>query len=148
MRMASSTFYDLQPALPQALLNLGKAVAAGGLESSLIHLVKLRVSQINHCAYCQHMHAAEARKDGERQERLDVLVAWRETTCFSDRERAALNWSEVVTLLPNTTPEDSDYQILKQHFSDKEISDLMAVIVAINGWNRIAVSMGFTPDIQ
>lgn len=148
MRMASSTFYELQPALPQALLSLGKAAAAGGLESSLIHLIKLRVSQINHCAYCQHMHAAEARKDGERQERLDVLAAWRETTCFSDRERAALNWSEAVTLLPNATPTDNDYQVLQQHFSDKDISNLMAAIVTINGWNRIAVSMGFSPDIK
>lgn len=88
-RIEKSAVYKIQPALYKSLPGLGEAAAAG-LEHSLVHLVKLRASQINGCAYCQHMHANEARKDGEKQSRLDVLPAWREVPVFSARERAAL----------------------------------------------------------
>lgn len=146
-RIAYQHVYKLQPALAQSLIGLGEA-AAGKLEHSLIHLVKIRASQLNSCAFCQHMHANEARKDGEKQSRLDVLPAWKEVPIFSARERAALKWTEQVTLLTQHEIHDQDFSELKNHFSDEEIVNLTAAIVTINAWNRIAVSFHFLPQIK
>ena len=143
-RIARTTLYSLQPALVQHLVGLGEA-AATVLEAELIHLVKIRVSQINGCGFCQHMHAAEARKDGERQERLDVLPAWREMPCFSPRERAALAWSEALTLVAQGGVSDALYADTLAHFSTAELANLTAAVVTINGWNRVAVGFGFIP---
>lgn len=137
--------YKLQPALLKSLVALGDA-AVSELEHSLIHLVKIRASQINGCAFCQHMHANEARRDGEQQHRLDVLPAWKEVSIFSARERAALAWTESVTLIADQNGNESNYAELAQHFSQKEIVNLTAAIVTINAWNRIAVSFRFAPD--
>lgn len=137
--------FQLQPAITKSLLGLGDA-AARELEASLIHLVKLRASQINGCAFCQHMHANEARKDGEQQHRLDVLPAWREVAIFSERERAGLEWTETLTRLADQTDNQASYTQLTQHFTAKEIVNLTAAIVAINAWNRIAVGFHFAPD--
>ena len=146
-RIAKSSVYKIQPVLYQSLGGLGDA-AARHLERSLIHLVKLRASQINGCAFCQHMHANEARNDGEKQSRLDVLPAWREVSVFSARERAALEWTEAATRLPMASPEDGQFAILKQHFNEEEIVNLTIIIATINAWNRIAVSFNFSPDFK
>ena len=144
-RITQSDVYQLQPAILKSLIGLGDA-AASDLEHSLIHLVKLRASQINSCAFCQHMHANEARKDGEQQHRLDVLPAWREVDIFSARERAALAWTEALTLIADEAVSDEIYAATAQHFSDIELVNLTAAIVTINAWNRIAVGFHFSPN--
>lgn len=144
-RISRTDVYKLQPALVKSLVGLGDA-AASELEHSLIHLVKLRASQINGCAFCQHMHANEARKDGEEQHRLDVLPAWHEVEIFSARECAALAWTEKLTRIADQGVSDASYTQIAEHFSEKEIVNLTAVIVAINAWNRIAVGLHFAPD--
>jgi AhpD family alkylhydroperoxidase len=117
---------------------------ACGLEHSLIHLLKVRVSQINHCAYCLHMHREEALKDGDTEKRLLLLDAWRESTMFTDKEKAALAWADSVTKIADTHAPDADFDGLKAHFSDKEICDLTFAIAQINGWNRVAASLRLT----
>lgn len=144
-RINQPDVYKLQPALLKSLITLGDA-AAIELEHSLIHLVKLRASQINNCAFCQHMHANEARKDGEQQHRLDVLPAWREVTIFSARERAALAWTEALTRLGDQGVSDVCFTEVKTHFSEKEIVNLSTTIATINAWNRIAVGFNFAPN--
>lgn len=145
-RIEQKDIYRMQPALAKALLGLGGAAAAT-LEPALIHLVKLRVSQINGCAFCQHMHAGEARADGERQPRLDVLPGWREAPCFSERERAALAWAEAVTELARGPVSDELFKQVREHFSEAELVDLTCAVIAINGWNRIAAPFHFVPDM-
>jgi len=127
------------PALMQSWRDFGNALAQSGLEDSLMELVKIRASQINGCAYCLHMHTAAARKHGETEERLYLLDAWRDSPLYTDRERAALAWTEALTLLPETHAPDDLYQTLQAHFSEEEQVKLTMVIVAINGWNRIQV---------
>lgn len=146
-RIEKSAVYKIQPALYKSLPGLGEAAAAV-LEPSLVHLVKLRASQMNGCAYCQHMHANEARKDGEKQSRLDVLPAWREVPIFSARERAALDWAEALTRLSQTSPTDEQFAQLSEVFTQEEIVNLTITIAVINTWNRIAVSFNFFPDFK
>ncbi len=111
-----------------------------GLEHSLLELVKTRASQINGCAYCLDMHTKNARAHGESEQRLHVLAAWRETAFYSDRERAALAWTEAVTRIPENSASDALYAEMSRHFSEKELVDLTLAIVAINGWNRLAIA--------
>ena len=146
-RIAYSKVYNLQPVLAKTLMELGDT-AAQNIDHSIIHLVKLRASQINGCAFCQHMHVNEARKDGEKQSRLDVLPAWKEVPVFSDRERAALAWTEKLTLVANHEIHDEDFAMVREQFSDEEIVNLTAAIVTINAWNRIAVGFHFIPNIK
>jgi AhpD family alkylhydroperoxidase len=128
------------PALMKSWLDWGNGlVAEGGLESSLMELVKIRASQINGCAFCLHMHTAEARKKGETEARIYLLDAWRESPFYSERERAALAWTEALTLVSETRAPDDVYQALQEQFSEKEQVALTLLIVAINGWNRIQV---------
>jgi AhpD family alkylhydroperoxidase len=127
------------PAAMKAMLDLENQVKASGLEMSLIHLVKTRASQINGCAFCIHMHTREARADGETEERLYLLDAWRESPLYSDRERAALAWTEALTLVAQTHAPDEDYALLKAHFTDEEQVKLTLAISAINAWNRFAI---------
>ncbi len=143
-RITYQTTYQLQPVLANSLIDLGEA-AAQKIDVSLVHLVKLRVSQINGCAFCLHMHVNAARKDGEKQNRLDVLPAWKEVPVFSARERAALAWSEKLTLLANKEVHDEDYLAVREQFSEEEIVNLTAIIVAINAWNRISIGFHFIP---
>lgn len=143
-RIPQNDVYKLQPAIAKSLIGLGDT-AAGELEHSLIHLVKLRASQLNGCAFCQHMHVNEARKDGELQHRLDVLPAWKEVDIFSARERAALAWTEALTLVADKGISDKLYAATAQEFTEKELVNLTAAIVTINAWNRIAVGFHFVP---
>ncbi len=135
---------DYRAALPAALegmLALERAVHHSTLEPALLELVKTRASQINGCAHCLDMHTKDARARGEREQRLHVLAAWREAPFYSDRERAALAWCEALTRLPETGAPDDDYLALTEQFSEEEIAALTYAIVAINGWNRLAVGL-------
>ena len=123
----------------KAMVNLEAYVKASGLEHSLLELVKMRVSQINGCAFCLDMHAKDARRAGESEARLYLLSAWRGSPLYSERERAALAWAEALTLVAETAAPDADYALLQQHFTEKEQVDLSLAIGAINVWNRLAI---------
>lgn len=128
---------------PEGVEGLGKLesyVRKSGLEHSLLELVKMRASQLNGCAYCLDMHSKDARSAGESEQRLYGLSAWHEAPFYTERERAALAWTEAVTLVSQTHVPDEVYAEARQHFSEKELVDLTYAIVAINGWNRLAIS--------
>jgi len=110
-----------------------------GLDPRLLALVRTRVSQMNACAYCLHMHTQEALEAGEQQPRLHLLNAWRESAMYSERERAALAWAESLTRIAETHAPDQVWQEAKRHFSDKEIANLSIAIAMINAWNRLAI---------
>jgi AhpD family alkylhydroperoxidase len=135
------------PKLMQAMLELEGKVSGSGLEKSLMGLVKVRASQMNGCAFCIHMHSKDAREHGESEERLYLLNAWREAPCFSERERAALGWTEALTLLPETHAPDADYEAVKAHFTDEEQVKLTLLIATINSWNRIVVGFRTVPAV-
>jgi AhpD family alkylhydroperoxidase len=120
-------------------------VRQSGLEPSLRELVKIRASQINGCAYCIDMHTIDARAGGETEQRIYALAAWRETPFFSDRERAALAWTEALTLISETHVPDQVYEEAKAHFDEKELVDLTLAITTINAWNRIAIGFRTVP---
>ena len=129
----------------QALLGIEKYVRQSGLEHSLIHLIKTRTSQINHCAYCIDMHTKDARAEGETEQRLYALNAWRETPFYSERERAALEWTEALTMISDNNISDEVYESVRKHFSEEEMIHLTMAVVAINGWNRIAIPFRAVP---
>ena len=132
----------------QPMIDLEASIKASGLEQILIDLVKTRASQINGCAYCIHMHTRDARGRGEREERLYLLDAWRESPLYTDRERAALGWTEALTLVAATRAPDADYDRLAEHFSDEEKVKLTLLIATINAWNRIAIGFRSVHPIE
>jgi AhpD family alkylhydroperoxidase len=137
------------PAAMQGWLEYGKGLlASSGLEGSLTELVKIRASQINGCAHCLDMHTKDARKHGETEQRLYLLDAWRESPLYSERERAALGWTEALTLLPETHAPDDAYASLQSQFSPEEQVKLTLLVVAINGWNRIQVGFRATHQVE
>lgn len=138
-------FYKVSPEAVKSMMTIETYVSNSGLEKVLLELVKLRVSQINGCAYCVDRHCADAIKAGESQRRLNAVAVWHESTFFTERERAALAWAEAVTLLSETRVPDKVYQELLKYFNDKEAVDLTMAIVTINGWNRLAVSFRKLP---
>ncbi|HKE17063.1 MAG TPA: carboxymuconolactone decarboxylase family protein [Kofleriaceae bacterium] len=123
-----------------ALLAVERYLAASWLDRRLIALVNTRVSQMNGCVYCLHMHTQEARELGESEARLYLLDAWRESALYSDRERAALGWAESLTNIATTHAPDDVYRRARCHFSEKELTDLSIAIAMINGWNRLAIA--------
>jgi AhpD family alkylhydroperoxidase len=123
----------------KAMMALEASITASGLEMSLLELVRMRASQINGCAYCIHMHATEARAHGESEMRLYMLPAWRESPLYNDRERAALAWTEALTLLADTGAPDADYALFKSAFTEAEQVSLTFQIGSINLWNRLQV---------
>ena len=133
------------PKFFQSLLAVEGLIAAGGLDSRLLHLVKMRASQINGCAYCLDMHSKDARAEGETEQRLYSLDAWRETPFYSDRERAALEWTEAVTLVATTHAPDAAYEAVRAQFSEEEIKTLTLAIAMINTWNRLNVAFRTVP---
>ena len=133
-------YYQAAPETVKALRAVEAQILASGLEKSLIELVKTRASQINGCAYCISVHTADARKQGETEERLYLLNAWRESPLYTERERAALAWTEAVTLIAETHAPDDLYEDVRAHFSESETVNLTMLIGAINAWNRIAIS--------
>jgi AhpD family alkylhydroperoxidase len=133
---------EIQKVAPQAyraMAGLEAYVRNSGLETPLLELVRLRASQINGCAFCIDMHTKDARAEGESEQRLYAVTAWRETPFFTDRERAALAWTEALTLIAETHAADRIYEETRPHFTDEELVNLTMAIVAINGWNRLAL---------
>lgn len=134
------------PAAYRAMLGLETFIRSESrLEMPLIELVKMRASQINGCAYCLDMHSKDARAAGETEQRLYALSAWRETPFFTDRERAALEWTEAITLISGGHAPDDIYESVQQHFSAEELVNLTLAIVTINGWNRLAIAFRSVP---
>jgi len=138
-------FFKASPEGTKAMIALEERASKGSIEKPLAELVRLRASQINGCAYCVDMHAADARKGGETDRRLATVSVWREAPFFTERERAALEWTESVTLLAQTHVPDEVWERVKPHFTDQEIADLTLLVIAINGWNRIAVTFRKLP---
>lgn len=138
-------YTKIAPAGMTAMLGLENYIRHSGLEPALLELVKLRASQINGCAYCVDMHTKDARARGESEQRLYAVVVWRETPFFTERERAALAWTEAVTQVSYEHVPDEVYQLTRQHFSEKELVDLTLAIIAINGWNRLAIGFRTVP---
>ncbi|MDF2368311.1 carboxymuconolactone decarboxylase family protein [Sneathiella sp.] len=133
-------FYNASPAALQAVLGLENYVAKqSGLDPHLIHLLKLRASQINGCAYCVDMHSKEARHSGLSEQWINLVSVWRESPVFDDRERAVLEWTEALTNVADTGAPGEAYEPLKDYFTEKEIMDLTVAISTINVWNRLAV---------
>ena len=132
-------FYKAAPETIKALVAVEDQVKASGLEQSLIEMVKTRASQINGCAFCINMHTADARKYGETEQRLYLLNAWRESPLYTERERAALGWTEALTLISETHAPDEDYEAMRAQFSEAEAVNLTVLIGAINAWNRVAI---------
>jgi AhpD family alkylhydroperoxidase len=135
----------VNPGIVQAMLGLEKQVAKGGLDSKLLHLIRMRASQINGCAYCLDMHSKDARAAGETEQRLYGLNAWRETPYYSARERAALEWTEALTLVTDGHVSDDVYEHVRKEFSEDELAHLSLAVVAINGWNRLNVAARTVP---
>jgi AhpD family alkylhydroperoxidase len=134
------------PAALHAMLGLeGYVSKSSKLERPLLELVRMRASQINGCAYCMDMHTKDARANGETEQRLYTLSAWRETPFFNDRERAALAWTEAVTSIADNHAPDSVYEEVREQFTEEELVNLTLAIVAINGWNRLAISFRAVP---
>ncbi len=138
--------YKASPDALKAMLAFSAATEKLGLEKPLLELVKLRASQINGCAFCVDMHAADARKGGETERRLYAVTAWHETPFFTPRERAALAWTEAVTLVASSRVPDDVYAALDAQFTQKEQMDLTLAISMINCWNRLAISFRKMPD--
>jgi AhpD family alkylhydroperoxidase len=138
-------YFAVAPRIMQPMLALERAVASSGLEHSLILLVKTRASQINGCAFCIEMHTRDAIEAGEAPARLFLLDAWRETPCYTDRERAALAWTEALTLVAATRAPDADFDGLRPHFTEEEIVKLSLLIATINAWNRLAIGFRAVP---
>ncbi|WP_100249392.1 carboxymuconolactone decarboxylase family protein [Paraburkholderia ginsengiterrae] len=144
--MQRLNYYKANPAAIKALMGVEERIGKSALEKSLTELVRLRASQINGCAYCVDMHTTDARKGGETERRLATVVVWRETPFFTDRERAALEWTEALTLISQDHVPDAIWEAVRPHFSDEELVDLTLLVTAINAWNRIAISFRTMPS--
>lgn len=138
-------FYKSGPDAMQAMAGLEQQIARSGLDQSLAELVRLRASQINGCAYCVDKHSSDALKAGESQRRLAALAVWRETPFFSDRERAALEWAESLTLVANTHVPDEVWEQARQQFTATELVDLTLLVNTVNAWNRFAIAFRKLP---
>jgi AhpD family alkylhydroperoxidase len=139
-------YQRIAPGAVQAMLALEAYVQQSRLERSLLHLIKIRSSQINGCAFCLDMHTREARADGESEGRLYLLDAWREAPDYSERERAALAWTEAITLVADGHVPDDVYRSASQQFTDKELVDVTMAVIAINGWNRLSIGFRALPS--
>jgi len=135
----------VNPGIVHAMLGLERQVRQAGLDEKLLDLVRTRASQLNGCAYCLDMHTKDARANGETEQRLYGLDAWRETPYYSERERAALEWTEALTLVAETRVPDEVYERVRQQFSEDELAHLSLAVVAINGWNRLNVAARTVP---
>lgn len=140
MQMQPRLEYDqVNPQAYNAMATFSRFTRSSIIEKPLLELVRVRASQINGCAYCIDMHTKDARAGGETEQRLYALNAWHETPFYSERERAALEWTEAITLISNNHVSDELYALVNQHFSEAELVDLTIAIIVINGWNRLAI---------
>lgn len=137
-------YYRAAPDAYKPMLAL-ETYLKGAMDKTLLHLVKVRASQINGCAFCLDMHWRDARKDGLTELQLYSLDTWREATVYSEKERAAIGWTEALTLVASTHAPDAEYDAARKVFSDKELADLSWAIAAINAWNRIAIGFRVVP---
>lgn len=142
---ARLNYAKVAPGVYDAMDALDQYLSQCGLEESLLHLARLRASQINGCAYCLDMHWKDLRAIEEKEQRLYSLDAWRECPYYSDRERAALAWTEAVTLITNGHVPEAIYEEVHPHFSEKELSDLTLVVATINAWNRLSIAARLVP---
>ena len=138
-------YMKVSPGVYRGLLEIEKYLKECGLEELLVNLVRLRVSQINGCAHCLDMHWKDLRAMGESEQRLYSPDAWEESPYYSDRERAALAWAEAVTRVSETHVPDEVYEEARKHFNEKELADLTLAVIAINGWNHLAIAARTTP---
>ncbi|PYT03784.1 MAG: carboxymuconolactone decarboxylase [Acidobacteria bacterium] len=135
----------MSPGGYKAMLGLELYLNRSSLEKKLLHMIKLRVSQINGCAFCLDMHWKDLQAEGESEQRMYSLDAWRETDYYSDRERAALAWAEAITKVTEGHVPDEVFEATRQHFSEQEMADLTFAVVAINGWNRLSIALRVVP---
>ena len=142
---ARLNFPEVAPGALKTMLDIENYLSKCGLERGLLHLIKMRTSQINGCAYCLDMHSKDARAEGETEQRLYALDAWRETPFYSARERAALAWTEALTRISHTHAPDETYREALAQFAEKDLANLTLAIVAINGWNRLAIGFRAPP---
>lgn len=133
-------YHEAEPDIMKAVFRLNQAVQASGLDAKLLHLIKLRASQINGCSYCVEMHSREARADGETEQRLYLVSAWKESPLFTPAERAALAWTEALTLIASEDASDALYGEVLEHFGPADLTRLSVAISMINTWNRLAIS--------
>jgi AhpD family alkylhydroperoxidase len=138
-------FYKASPDTLKALMGVEAQIGRSSIDPTLKELVKLRASQINGCAFCLDMHVTEARRAGESERRLATVAAWREAPFFTERERAALEWTEAVTLVSQGHVPDAVWQTVRPVFSDAELVELTLVVTSINSWNRFAVAFRKMP---
>ncbi|MFA7615180.1 MAG: carboxymuconolactone decarboxylase family protein [Moheibacter sp.] len=132
-------YFKIDPEAPKGLMEMEKYMIKSGFDKKLYHLIKLRASQLNGCAYCLDMHTKDAMKMGDTVQRLVGLDAWRESPYYTDKERAALEWTEAITLISQDHISDEIYENVRKHFSEQELLQLTIGIIAINGWNRLAI---------
>lgn len=142
------SFSQTSPDGYEAVRGVEAYIKRSGLPASLIELVKMRASQINGCAFCLDMHSKDARKHGVTEQQLYLLNAWHEAPVFTPAERAALAWTDALTLVAKRRAPDADYAALREHFTDREIVDLSILIGLINLWNRLAIGMLYSPDAE
>ncbi|MDP1962848.1 MAG: carboxymuconolactone decarboxylase family protein [Reyranella sp.] len=147
VRIAYDSFTKTAPAAQAALLAMGKTADESGLDKEIVELAKLRVSQINNCAFCLQIHLNVSRKLGIAQEKLDLVAAWHEAGIFSERECAALAWAEALTHLAGCSVSDAVYDAVRKHFSESELVFLSTAIATINAWNRLGAAFRFAPPI-
>ena len=148
VRIAYDTFQRTAPTALDVLLSMGKTADESGVDKEIIELAKLRVSQINNCAFCLQIHLNVSRKLGVAQEKLDLVATWHEAGIFSDRECAALAWAESLTRLSDRGVPDDAYDAVRKHFSESEVVFLSTAIATINAWNRLGAAFRFAPPIQ
>ena len=145
MEFQRANYARIRPEAMRAMRGLGRVVSQGNLEHGLLELVKTRASQLNHCGVCIDMHTQDARSAGESEQRLYCLSVWREAPFYTDRERAALAWTEALPLVADAHVDDALYDATRQHFSEEELVDLTMAIILINGWNRLSIGFGAIP---
>lgn len=147
VRLSYDTFQKAAPAAQAALLAMGKSTEESGLDKTIVELAKLRVSQINNCAFCLQIHLNVSRRLGLPPEKLDLVATWHEAGIFSDRECAALAWAETLTRLDGRNVPDDAYESVRRHFSENEVIALSVAIANINAWNRLGAAFRFAPPI-
>ncbi len=147
VRISYETFQKTLPGAQAGLLTMGRSAEESGLDKAIIELAKLRVSQINNCAFCLQIHLNVSRRLGVAQEKLDLVATWLEAGIFSDAERAALAWAEMLTRLDGRNVPDEAYESVRRHFSEDEVIALSVAVANINAWNRLGAAFRFAPPI-
>jgi len=148
VRIAYETFQKTAPGAQAALLAMGKSTEESGLDKTIVELAKLRVSQINNCAFCLQIHLNVSRRLGVPQDKLDLVATWHEAGIFTDRECAALAWAELLTRMADKSVPDEAYEAARRHFDEAEVIALSVAIANINAWNRLGAAFRFAPPIQ